>query len=107
MNFKELESQFWQLKGKRSAGAISEDDFRQSITELRLQDENQQWWHWARELGRQCLLGHQVFAFVFCRWPLPKRDASPLAAIQRFREDLGGPLRFSEVYLIGNLNQIN
>jgi len=44
MNFKELENQFWQLKGKQSAGAVSEEEFKSAVANLRLQDEHQQWW---------------------------------------------------------------
>ena len=44
MNFKELESQFWQLKGKQSAGLINDDEFNGQVVNLRTQDTSGQWW---------------------------------------------------------------
>jgi hypothetical protein len=44
MTFKDLESQFWQIKGKHSAGLMSDEKFKSDLAQLRLQDDQKQWW---------------------------------------------------------------
>jgi hypothetical protein len=47
MDFKEAESKYFELKGRLDAGALTAEDFRAAIAELRVQDSEGR--HWAVE----------------------------------------------------------
>ena len=64
MNFTEFENQFWQLKGKKSAGVLSDEEFRAEVAKLRLQDAGKLWWTINPKDGTWLVYQDQQWAFL-------------------------------------------
>ncbi|MFQ6059552.1 MAG: Ig-like domain-containing protein [Anaerolineae bacterium] len=52
MDFKEVESKFYELRGKRDLGAISQEEYQAELSKLMVQDEEGRWWTIDSESGQ-------------------------------------------------------
>jgi len=52
MTFDELESKYYELKGKQAAGLISDEEFQAELEKLSLQDEQGRWWMIGAKTGK-------------------------------------------------------
>ena len=96
MNFQELESKYYELKGKHAAGKLSDQEFLTEVEKLSLQDEQGCWWTIEAQTG-------QWYVFQEGEWveaePTPYRPTrrGSLSAVRR--SDRGGCHFLRELWL--------
>ena len=76
MNFQELESKYYELKGKHAAGKLSDKEFLTEVEKLSLQDEQGWWWTIEARTG-------QWYVFQEGEWveAEPPRTAPPAEGV--------------------------
>ena len=52
MTFDELESKYYELKGKQAGGLLSDEEFQAGVEKLSLQDEQGRWWMIGAKTGK-------------------------------------------------------
>src|SRR5919199_6975133 len=52
MTLAQMESRFFELKGKLAVGQLAEDEFKRELEKLRFQDQQGRWWMIGAQTGR-------------------------------------------------------
>ncbi len=52
VDIKQIESKFWELKGKLVSGVIDRSEFEEALKNLKVRDENGDWWRLSEEKGK-------------------------------------------------------
>jgi len=88
MTFEELESKYYELKGKHAAGFISNEEFQAEVEKLTLQDEQGRWWMIGAKTGKWYV--SQEGEWV--------QQESPRAAPESVCPDCGAPVEEGAVF---------